>query len=93
VSALLDVNLLLACGWQSHADHLNARKWLDAQQDFATCPLVTLGFLRVSMGPAFRARFVDAVQVLKGIANRTGARTIPVDFDPVNLPSLSSTQT
>jgi predicted nucleic acid-binding protein len=90
VSALLDVNMLLACGWQSHARHSDARTWLASQPEFVTCPLVTLGFLRVSMGPGFRASFADTLAALRGITSRPAAKTVPVDFDPANLPPLLS---
>jgi uncharacterized protein len=90
VSALLDVNFLLACGWQSHVAHVDARAWLDGQREFVTCPLVSLGFLRVSIGPAFRASFADAIQALKAITSRATATTIPVDVDPASLPPILS---
>jgi toxin-antitoxin system PIN domain toxin len=90
MSVLLDVNMLLACGWQSHARHLEAVAWLDSAPDFFTCPLVELGFLRVSMGPAFRASFADAAQVLADIKGRTRAKTMADDFDTAGLPSLAS---
>jgi len=90
VSFLLDVNLLLACGWQTHAEHTRAVAWLDSQSEFFTCPLVELGFIRISIGPGFRTTFADTLQVLKGIKSRPAANSIPVDFDPIGLPVISS---
>jgi toxin-antitoxin system PIN domain toxin len=90
VSALLDVNLLLACGWQTHAEHARALAWLGGETEFFTCPLVELGFIRVSMGPAFRASFADAVEALSAIKRRANARMIPVDLDATRLPPLSA---
>ena len=90
MSALLDVNLVLACGWQTHAEHARTLVWLDTQAEFFTCPLVELGFLRVSMGPAFRASFSDALQALSAIKARASAKAIAVDYDVTKLPSLSS---
>jgi toxin-antitoxin system PIN domain toxin len=87
---LLDVNLLLACGWQSHAEHARALAWLDELIEFYTCPLVELGFIRVSMGPAFRATFSDAIQALQALKRRKSARSISVDFDASNIPAVSS---
>jgi predicted nucleic acid-binding protein len=58
--------------------------------EFFTCPLIDLGFIRVSMGPAYRAAFGDALQVLSAIKGRAPARSIPVDFDATRLPALSS---
>lgn len=90
MSALLDVNLLLACGWQTHPAHLQALSWLDTETEFFTCPLVELGFVRVSMGPAFRAQFQDTQRVLTAIKSRSSARSIVVDFDAARLPVIST---
>ena len=90
MSALLDVNLLLACGWQTHTEHAQALGWLGDEAEFFTCPLVELGFIRVSMGPAYRASFADAVEALSAIKRRANARAIPVDFDATKLPPLSA---
>lgn len=74
MSHLLDVNFLLACAWQSHADHAKARAWLEAQTSFATCPISQLGFLRVSLSPGYRAGLADALAALEDITTRKGAR-------------------
>ena len=87
---MLDVNLLLACGWQTHAEHAQALAWLGDEAEFFTCPLVELGFIRVSMGPAYRASFADAVEALLAIKRRANARVIPVNFDATKLPPLSA---
>ena len=42
MSALLDVNFLLACGWQTHAEHARALAWLGGESEFFTCPLSNL---------------------------------------------------
>ena len=44
MSVPLDVNLLPACGWQTHARHAEAVSWLDGLAEFHTCPLVDLAF-------------------------------------------------
>ena len=49
MSHLLDVSLLLACGWNSHARHFEARRWLESQAAYTTNPLSELGFIRMSM--------------------------------------------
>jgi len=74
VSHLLDVGVLLACGWKSHPQHPVVRRWLEAQPRFYTCPLSHLGFLRVSISPAFRASFGDASAVLEQLTRLNGAR-------------------
>lgn len=90
MSHLLDVNFLLACGWSSHAKHAAARAWLEAQADFALCPLSELGFLRVSLTPGFRATFADAQVVLANINSRKQARLISADLSAAQLPALAS---
>ena len=45
---LLDANVLLGCGWQSHPDHPALLSWLLRSQDWATCPLTESAFMRIS---------------------------------------------
>lgn len=90
MSFLLDVNLLIACGWQSHNQHAEARKWLEAQASFATCPFSELGFLRVSLSPAFRAAWDDAKTVLDEILQLPGAQFVTADLNSKKLPTLTS---
>jgi toxin-antitoxin system PIN domain toxin len=67
VSHLLDVNFLVACAWESHVEHRRANRWLDATKSFATSSVTEMGFLRVSMSPAFGASFTDAMAALEAI--------------------------
>lgn len=67
MSHLLDVNLLLAWAWSGHADHARANRWLNSASSFATAPLTQMGFLRVSMSPAYGASFADARTALAAI--------------------------
>ncbi len=90
MSHLLDVNLLLACAWQSHADHSKACAWLEKQKEFVTCPLTQLGFLRVSLSPGFRADFADALAALEDIITRTGAEYVPDDLPAAKIPAVTS---
>src|ERR1035437_2003117 len=48
---LLDVNLLMALLWENHEHHIQARSWFRGVSAFATCPVVQLGFARVSSHP------------------------------------------
>lgn len=48
---LLDVNLLMALLWENHEQHAVDRNWFRGVTAFATCPLVQLGFGRVSSHP------------------------------------------
>lgn len=47
---LLDVNLLIAAVWTTHADHTKADAWITGKQ-LALCPITELGFLRISTHP------------------------------------------
>jgi toxin-antitoxin system PIN domain toxin len=51
VTRLLDVNLLMALLWENHEHHIQARSWFRGVSAFATCPVVQLGFARVSSHP------------------------------------------
>jgi toxin-antitoxin system PIN domain toxin len=51
VTRLLDVNLLMALLWENHEHHMQARSWFKNVTAFATCPVVQLGFARVSSHP------------------------------------------
>ena len=90
MSHLLDVSFLVACGWKSHADHRAARQWLDSQTTFYTCPLTQLGFLRVSLSPAFRASFEDARTVLEELIAVKAGRFVADTLPATGLPTLSS---
>jgi uncharacterized protein len=90
VSVIPDVNLLLAYGWKSHPEHPKARIWLGGLSDFSTCPITELGFLRVSMSPAYKADFNSALTVLNAIRKLNGARFLYDDSPAANLPLLSS---
>ena len=51
MTRLLDVNLLMALLWENHEHHVKARSWFKGVSAFATCPVVQLGFARVSSHP------------------------------------------
>lgn len=70
---LPDVNLLLAYGWQSHGEHKRTREWFARLARYATCAITELGFLRVSMSPAYRANGADVRRVLESLTGRRGA--------------------
>jgi uncharacterized protein len=49
MSALLDVNVLIALAWPNHVHHRAAREWfLALPGDWATTPMTEAGFVRVS---------------------------------------------
>ena len=59
-TTLLDVNVLLALAWPNHQHHQKAHQWFVEQssQDWATCALTALAFVRLSSNRAYTA---DAV--------------------------------
>jgi len=60
---LLDISTLIALLWPTHTSHAKTVAWR-AGKDLAVCPIVELGFLRVSTSPAFNATMADARKVL-----------------------------
>lgn len=51
---LLDVNVLVACGWADHVDHARVDQWLAARiqegdHELITSAIPELGFVRVSV--------------------------------------------
>ena len=83
---LLDVNVLLAAIWEEHPLHTRAFKWLNGRS-IALCPLVELGFIRISTHPkaSFNAPMEKTRKLLeKFIAERTAGRI------PDDLPALDS---
>jgi toxin-antitoxin system PIN domain toxin len=87
VSHLLDVNLLLACAWSGHADHARANRWLNSVPEFFTAPVTQMGFLRVSLSPAYGASFADAQTALRAILQLKSHRFLN---DTVSADSLTS---
>lgn len=49
--SLVDVNVLMALLWENHEHHERARRWLHSASEFVTCPIVELGFARISSHP------------------------------------------
>ena len=89
-SRLLDVDLLVACGWQSHGRHREANRWLSAQAEFFTCAPSQMGFLRVSMSPAYRVSFEEARAALADIFALPAHRFLADATEASALPWLSS---
>jgi toxin-antitoxin system PIN domain toxin len=86
MSWLLDVNILLASRWKTHADHEAVREWLDAQPEFHTTPIVELGFMRVSISPAYSATWKDAHRSLTSLLSRPEHRFLPDDVSATESP-------
>ena len=87
---LLDVNVLLGCGWKSHADQSALLGWLLQVNDWAICPLTESGFMRISMTTAYQATFDDARKSLATLRTLRGHRFLADDTEAALLPVLSS---
>jgi toxin-antitoxin system PIN domain toxin len=53
VTALLDVNVLVALAWPNHVHHRAARTWFEKShaRGWATCSVTENGFVRISSNP------------------------------------------
>ncbi len=92
MSHLLDVNFLFACGWDIHADYTRANRWLAEVASFATCPLTELGFIRVSLSPAFGAGLSDALESLAAILRMRNHRFLSDSTRAHQLPRVRGTK-
>lgn len=92
MSHLLDVNFLIACGWQSHAEHVRASRWLSRAKSFATSSIGEMGFLRVSLSPAFGARFEDSIAALEAILRMRGHRFVQDGTRARSLPIVATSK-
>lgn len=75
---LLDVNLLVAWGWEDHLDHDRAAAWIAATKRIRSTTLLTsaipqLGFVRVSVQRLPGSVIVsEAAKVFAGMINSLG---------------------
>ena len=95
VTALLDVNVLIALAWPNHVHHVAARAWFETRRDegWATCTMTEAGFVRVSCNPSVVRQTVaplDAIEILDSL-RRLGAHTFwPLNQSVVELPAAVS---
>jgi predicted nucleic acid-binding protein len=92
LSHLLDVNFLIACGWESHAEYVRASRWLSRTKSFATCPIAEMGFLRVSLSPAYGASFEDAMAALRAITEMRAHRFLRDATHAKSLPHVGTSK-
>src|SRR5258708_13845203 len=77
---LLDVNVLLAAIWVTHAEHARADAWVH-NKELATCPITELGFLRISTHPkALKATMGDARRLLQDFHSQLNPAIAPDDL-------------
>jgi toxin-antitoxin system PIN domain toxin len=89
MSWLIDVNILLASRWKTHPDHAKVRDWLIGVTEFHTTPIVELGFMRVSLSPAYSATWQDAHRSLANLVARPTHRFLPDDLSAIVSPETS----
>jgi predicted nucleic acid-binding protein len=73
-------------------EHRRANRWLDGTTSFATSSVTEMGFLRVSMSPAFGASFSDALAALEAIVNMPGHRFLRDGTRGRSLPAVNSSK-
>jgi len=93
MSWLLDVNLILASRWTTHAQHLAAKTWIDSVGAFHTCAISELGFVRISLSGAYGANWEESQESLKKLHARSGHQFLPDDADGMASPKTSSKDT
>jgi len=84
VTALLDVNALVALAWPNHVHHGAAVDWFIAasHEGWATCPVTESGFVRVSSNRKANpsaSSVGDAVRVLQQLRAQPGHHFWPDD--------------
>lgn len=94
--ALLDVNALVALGWDSHIHHRSIREWFSDRADsgWATCPITESGFVRVSSNPRVIPSRIDTASAIRFLAElrKVGAHRFLDDAVSVTDPDFPSIQ-
>ncbi|HXT13359.1 MAG TPA: hypothetical protein VN873_17515 [Candidatus Angelobacter sp.] len=90
---LLDVNVLLAAIWATHADNGKTLAWLE-EKSIALCPIAELGFLRISTNPksTFGATMDKAREALQTFKRERKAQRIADDLEALDSSSKTSSQ-
>jgi len=76
---LLDVSTLLAWLWVDHEHHQRVMRWQKGKS-VAVCPIIELGFIRISTQPAFGATMDEARKMLSAWQEKIQPRFIPCDL-------------
>jgi toxin-antitoxin system PIN domain toxin len=84
MTALADVNVLVALVWEAHIHHAATRRWYAAlgEETWATTPVTQTGFVRVSSNPAAVGEALavrEAVAVLAALIKTPSHRFLPDD--------------
>lgn len=93
MSWLLDVNVILASRWTTHAEHLPIKAWVDSVAEFYTCSITELGFVRISLSIGYQATWNQAQEALKSLHARRGYRFLVDNVDGISSPQTPSNDT
>ena len=93
MSGLLDVNMILASRWTTHAEHVAVKTWIDSVSEFYTCAISELGFVRISLSVAYRATWDEVQESLRKLHARPEYRFLADDVDGTASPETSSNDT
>ena len=91
MTALLDVNVMIALAWPNHVHHEATRQWfMEHRGDgWATCPLTEAGFVRVSCNPSVVQHTVtpgEAIAVLQRLRLLESHSFWSLDRSIIDLP-------
>jgi uncharacterized protein len=87
---LLDVNVLLAAIWKSHPHNSAAFDWLKGKA-IVLCPIVELGFLRISSNKsAINVPMSDARSALEQFSSERAAERIADDLPALEAKARTS---
>ena len=91
MTALLDVNVLIALAWPNHVHHEATRRWFTMHRanGWATCPLTEAGFVRVSCNPSVvqhTATPSEAIALLQKFRQLESHAFWPLDRSVADLP-------
>jgi predicted nucleic acid-binding protein len=73
-------------------DHARANRWMNSVAEFATAPITQMGFLRVSMSPAYGASFADARTALEAMLQLKSHRFLTDATRANSLPTLATSK-
>ena len=91
MTALLDVNVLVALVWPTHVHHDAVLSWFreHSNQGWATCPLTESGFVRLSCNPLVVRQLIAPSQAIELLAELRviGSHSFwPLDLSMVDVP-------
>ena len=83
---LLDVNALIALGWDSHHHHKAMVAWFNrhAREGWATCAITQAGFVRVLSQPAVAKEALSIAKLAESLAHNLAHqahRLLALDFN------------